>query len=65
MDDAGWNQVQDECAFADIDGVPRIMPALITRDDVEAFGQQIDDLAFALIAPLRADNDDNFRHKMW
>ena len=32
------------------------MSALIANDDVESFGQQIDDLAFAFIAPLGADD---------
>jgi hypothetical protein len=39
------------------------VPALIARHDVEAFGQKVNDLALAFIAPLRADDNDNFRHK--
>src|SRR3546814_4405953 len=33
-----------------------ILPALKTHDAIGALGQPIDDLAFALIAPLGADN---------
>src|SRR5438105_12898304 len=36
-----------------------VVTALIAHDDVEALGEQIDDLAFALIAPLGADDCDN------
>ena len=32
-----------------------VVSALVTDDDVEALRQQIDDLAFAFIAPLGAD----------
>ena len=60
MDDARRNQMEDERALADIDRVPRVVPALIARHDVEAFGQKVNDLALPLIAPLRADNNDDF-----
>ena len=42
----------------------RIVAALIACDDVEAFGKQIDDLAFAFIAPLGADDCDDFGHSV-
>ena len=42
----------------DDERVPGIMPALKADDDVCARREQIDDLAFALIAPLRADYGD-------
>ena len=38
----------------DVDGVTGVVAALIARDDVEARRQQIDDLALAFVAPLRA-----------
>ena len=31
--------------------------------NVEALGQQVDDLTLALVAPLSADNYDDFAHK--
>jgi hypothetical protein len=34
--------------------------ALVTRNDVELLCEQIDDFAFAFIAPLGAYNCDNF-----
>ena len=40
------------------------MSALIARDDIEAFGQQIDYFTFALVAPLRAEDDD-VAHVLW
>ena len=45
---------------ADLHRVPRVVAALIARHHVEALGQQIDDLALALVAPLRADDYDDF-----
>jgi hypothetical protein len=36
----------------------RIGPALVADDDVGVFGQDIDDLALAFIAPLDADYDE-------
>jgi hypothetical protein len=35
----------------------RIVPALVAHHDVGALAQPIDDLAFALVAPLAADDD--------
>ena len=39
------------------------MAALIARDDVETLGQEIDDLAFAFIAPLGTDNCYNHKNR--
>ena len=36
MQDAGRDQVQDELLPVDVDGVPRVVAALIARDDVES-----------------------------
>src|SRR5437764_1155391 len=36
-----------------------VVTTLIAHDNIEALGQQIDDLAFAFIAPLGADDCDN------
>ena len=43
--------------LADKHGVPGVVPALIPRHDIEAFGQQIDYFTFALVAPLGAQDD--------
>jgi hypothetical protein len=39
------------------DGVAGVVAALAADDDVGIAGQDVDDLAFAFIAPLRADED--------
>jgi len=52
--DAGGNQVQDEFAPTYADGVARIVAALIASDDIKMWGQYVDDLAFAFVAPLGA-----------
>ena len=55
---AAGNQLQNELLFPDEDRVAGVVAALIARHDVEALGEQIDDFAFALVAPLRAEDDD-------
>src|ERR1700720_2290661 len=60
MNDAGGNQMEHKRAVTYKDGMSCVVPALIANDDVEALGQQIDNLAFAFIAPLGADYDDDF-----
>ena len=47
----------------DNQSVPGIVPALKADDDIGALRQPIDDLALALIAPLRADDHD-VRHSI-
>ncbi len=56
MQNAGRDQPEDELRPVDVDGVAGVVAALIPRDDVEARRQQIDDLAFAFVAPLRAEH---------
>ncbi len=56
VQDAGRNQVQDELPAAHVDRVAGVVSALIARDDGKARRQQIDDLAFAFIAPLGAEH---------
>ena len=54
---AARNQLQDELLVADEDGVAGVVAALVARHDVEAFGEEIDDLPLALVAPLGAQDD--------
>jgi hypothetical protein len=58
--DAGGNQMQDELLIfpiaADDDGMAGVMAALIPRDNVEVRCDQVNDLAFAFVAPLRTDD---------
>ena len=56
MQDAGRDQVQDELLAVDVHRVAGVVAALIPRDDGKVRRQQVDDLAFAFIAPLRAEN---------
>ena len=39
------------------------MATLITDDDVEPLGEQIDNLAFTFVAPLGADDSDNHKQR--
>src|SRR5262249_12294594 len=60
MGDARRNQVQNEFmidfATANDDGVAGVMAALIASDDVEMWREQVNDLAFAFLSPLGADD---------
>ena len=63
-DDAGDARVQDprrqqpqhELASVGVHRVPGVVPALVARDDGKVRRQQVDDLALALVAPLRAQH---------
>ena len=44
---------------AELDGVPGVVAAVVAGDDVEAVGQQVDDLALAFVAPLPAEHRDD------
>ena len=54
---AARNQLKDEFLSFNGDRVAGIVPAGIARHDVEPFGENVYDFAFALVAPLRADDD--------
>ena len=41
-----------------------VVASLITNDNVEPLGEQIDNLAFAFIAPLGADHRDDHRSEV-
>ena len=56
MQDAGRNQPQDELRAADVHRVAGVVSALIARDDREMRREQVDDFAFAFIAPLRTEH---------
>ena len=53
VEDARRNQTEDELRAVDVHGVAGVVPALISGDDVEARREEIDDLALALVTPLR------------
>ena len=48
---------------ADDQRVAGVVPALEARDRGGALGEQVDDLAFAFIAPLGADDDHELAHR--
>ena len=52
---AGGNEMENVFFAAMNDGVAGVVAALTADDDVGVSGQDIDDFAFAFIAPLRAD----------
>ena len=54
MQDARRDQVQDILLVANLNRVTRVVAALIAHHHVGLFGQHVDDLALALVAPLRA-----------
>ena len=54
---SGRDEVEHELPLAHADRVARVGTALIARDDVGLLAQQVDDLSFALIAPLGAHDD--------
>ena len=57
VEDAGGDEVELELLAVPDDGVAGVVAALEARDHVGLLGQQVGDLAFALVAPLGADND--------
>ena len=62
MADTGGHEVGDELLAVDHERVAGIRSAAVAHDDIGALGEQIDDLALALITPLSADDDDD-RHQ--
>ena len=58
VQDAGRQQAQHELAAVGVHGVPGVVSALIARHDRKMRRQQIDDLALAFVAPLRAEHGD-------
>ena len=55
MQDPGRQQTQDELAPAGIHRMAGVVTALIARDDGKVRGQEVDDLALPLVAPLRTE----------
>ena len=55
-EDTTGDELQDELATADDDGVPGIVAAGVARNHIEAFRQNVNDFAFALVTPLGTEN---------
>ena len=58
VQNAARNLVQHERRVADVDRVAGVRAALIAHDPIGALGEDVDELALPLVAPLRADDDD-------
>jgi len=56
--DAARNELEDEAIAIEDDGVASVVSAGAARDVVKRTGKIVNDLAFAFVAPLRADHDD-------
>src|SRR4029077_6032806 len=59
---AGRYEAQHRLLAADDERVTRVVPALEPHDAIGVLGEPVDDLAFAFIAPLGADDDDVLAH---
>ena len=62
VQDSRRDQRQHGLLAADDQRVAGVVSALETRHRGGALGEQVDDLALALVAPLGADDDDEFAH---
>ena len=58
---AARQQVERVGLAVDDQAVPRVRAAVEPRDDVGAAGEDVDELALALVAPLRAEHHDDPR----
>ena len=59
---ARGNEAQHRLAPADDERVAGVVAAVIAHDARRALGEPVDDLALALVAPLRADDDNVLAH---
>ena len=57
VEDSARHQLQGEALTVDDDGVPRVVAALIADDQLHLLGDEVGELALALVAPLGADDD--------
>ena len=57
VQDAGRNQAEDELGPVHVDRVTGVVSSLVAADQRKMRREKIDDLALALIAPLRAEHD--------
>ncbi len=59
VEDAAGQQLELELAVLGDDGVAGVVAALAADGEVGTLGQEVDDLALALVPPLPADDDDD------
>ena len=58
MERAGGNQVKDRFFPIDDERVAGVVAALKPDDDIRIVGEEVDDLPFAFVSPLSADDRD-------
>ena len=56
VQNAGRDQAQHELLSVHVHGVSRVVTALIARNDGEMRRDEVDDLSFAFVAPLRTED---------
>jgi hypothetical protein len=57
VDNSRRQKMEYERLVTYLDRMAGVVTALLARDDVEVFGEKINDLAFTFITPLGAYND--------
>ena len=57
MQNAAGHQAQDKLAVANQNGMAGVVAALVADHVVEVAGKQVNQLALAFVAPLRAQNN--------
>ena len=57
VEDAARHELERERLAADDDRVAGVVPALVADDDLHLLGDEVGELALALVTPLGADHD--------
>lgn len=63
MEDPGRHHVKDETTPVEGDRMSCVVSTLITRDTIKPIGEDIDDLSFSFVAPLKTDDRNIFLHE--
>ena len=65
VQDPRGDEAQDELPARHVDGVAGVVATLVAGHDREVRGEEVDDLALALVAPLRAEHRDVHRGRFY
>ena len=57
VEHAARDQLEGERLAVDDDGVPGVVAALVAHDHRHLFGEEVGELALALVTPLGSDDD--------
>jgi hypothetical protein len=63
VEHARGDELEGERLIVDDERVPRVVPALVADDEVHLLGEEVGELALALVAPLGSDHDGR-RHSL-